>query len=269
MNQQTAPVTRCVIIDDEPASRQILKTHIEEQPWLRLVQVCENAIQGLECIQKSKPDIVFLDINMPEVSGLDLLEMMPSLGSSVIITSVHEKYAVDGYDYDIVSFLPKPVSSKRFLKAVFRAANKKRPLQNHLQTASASYPTLSLSSLEYPIQTPYFDHAFLWVKFDRRLFAIPYLDIFFIEGQHNYVAIHYKSNPIVRTRASISEISRGLPDFFIKTHRSYIVNRYQVKSIEGNTIRMQNDFKVSIAKDERSEIIISLTTGLRIRPEQP
>lgn len=249
---------RCIIIDDEPAARQVLKSHIDQLPWLSLVASCASAMEGLRCIQESAPEIVFLDMSMPEVSGLDLLEMVPSLGSSVIVTSAHAQYAVDGYDYDIISFLTKPVSYKSFVKAVTKATSRR---QWPRQLPWGPTGLAAASAQDFPIQTPHFDNACLWVKFDRRFYAIPYQDIYFIEGQHNYVVIHYKGFPALRTRATIGEMSRGLPDFFVKTHRSYIVNRYQVSSIEGNTVHLLNDFKVSIAKEERSEIIIRLTTG--------
>lgn len=252
---------RCIIIDDEPSSRQILKTHISEMPNLTLVKTCEDAIQGLQIIEKLRPDLVFLDINMPEVSGLELLQMIPWIGSSVIMTSAYQTYAIDGYDYDVLGFLSKPVNYKSFVKTVCKALDRKKRKSNSLPADSAALPNQSIPASEYPLQTPYFDASCLWVKFDRQLFAIPYQNICFIEGQHNYVAIFCTGDHVVRTRTTISEISRGLPEHFVKTHRSYIVNRHQIKSIEGSTIQMRNNYKVSIAKDDRTETILQLTTG--------
>ncbi|MDR6809657.1 DNA-binding LytR/AlgR family response regulator [Dyadobacter sp. BE34] len=263
MSTQPISPTRCLIIDDEPSSRRILKTHISEMPRLTLIKTCEDALQGLQCISKLRPDLVFLDINMPELSGLELLEMVPWLGSSVIVTSAHQKYAIDGYDYDVLGFLSKPVSYKSFVKAVTNALDKKQKKSPVQQSQPEILSEQSIPATDYPLQTPHFDATSLWVKFDRRLFAIPYQNICFIEGQHNYVAIFCTGGNIIRTRASISEIGRGLPGHFVKTHRSYIVNRYQVNSIEGSTIKMLNNYKVSIAKDERNEIILRLTTGFK------
>ncbi len=232
-------------------------------PSLTLIKTCEDALQGLQCISKLRPDLVFLDINMPELTGLELLQMVPWLGSSVIVTSVHQKYAIDGYDYDVLGFLPKPVSYKSFVKTVNRAIEKNRKKSAAQQLLPETLTEQNIPATDYPLETPHFDATALWVKFDRRLFAIPYQNICFIEGQHNYVAIFCTGGNIIRTRASVSEISRGLPQYFVKTHRSYIVNRYQVDSIEGSTIKMLNNYKVSIAKDERNEIILRLTTGFK------
>lgn len=252
----------CVIIDDEPANHKILKSHIGQIPWLMLSGSCFDAVQGMEIIENKNPDIVFLDINMPEINGLELLDMRPALGSSVIITSAFEKFAIQGYDYDVISFLPKPVTYKGFVKAITKATKRKGRLLTPAPVAPGKQTASGLQISEDALGSlPAFDQQRLWIKSEKKLQCIFYKNISFITGEQNYVRIYLNDRSVLRTRATLSELAPNLPPHFIRTHRSYIVNRYQISSIEGNTIELYNQLRVTITKDERNEIIQRLAFG--------
>lgn len=262
-NQDRAEVLSCIIIDDEPVNHQILKDHIQRVPWLSLLASCRDAIQGLRIIQKKKPDIVFLDINMPEISGLELLEMCPTVGSSVIIISAFQQFAIRGYDYDVVSFLVKPVTYKEFIRAVAKAAHRKSLQVNPLASPAQliKFDPFRTLTADSPVELPAFDRDQLLVRSEKKIHCVRYENISFISGEHNYVTIHLNDRGALRTRTTLAEIAPNLPSFFVRTHRSFIVNRHQVCQIDGNTIELHNQLRVTIAKDERNEIFRRLAFG--------
>lgn len=263
MNSTTTRKLSCLIIDDEDPAHEVLQFLIAKIPWLHYAGSCYNAVDALEIIPETKPDIIFLDVNMPELSGLDLLGIVELPHSHVIMTTAYPEYAVDGFTFDVTSFLLKPIGFDRFLKAV----TKVRRLALGNQTEE-KFRAESESGVYEPAETTH--HApeikndnqeeYMWIRADRKMYCIWFKDIYFIEGLKDYVKV-YHTNGVLVTLASMAAMMSRLPSpTFVRTHRSYIVNRNSIKVIEGNMITMLNGMKVSIAvSPTRDEVFRQLT----------
>ncbi|MDR1623454.1 MAG: LytTR family DNA-binding domain-containing protein [Tannerellaceae bacterium] len=219
---------KCVITDDEPVARKGLRGYIGKIDFLTLVGECEDAIQ-LNTLLKTQPvDLIFLDIEMPEMTGLELLSNLTK-PPKVIIISAYEQYALSGYEFDVVDYLLKPVSFDRFLKSV----NRVHDLMQKEQKEGDDY---------------------IFVKSDKQLKKILFKDILFIQSMENYVIIHtLTSKEIVYT--TLKQIQQSLSyTTFLQVHRSYIVNMNQIKAIDGNQLNI-NGHKIPIARNLREDVL--------------
>jgi len=207
----------CVITDDEPIALEILEDYINMVPGLTLVAKCANAMETIAVLRSHHVDILFIDIQMPGISGVEFIRSLKN-PPAVIFTTAYPNYAVEGFDLDATDYLLKPIPVDRFLKAVNKVFSKKN---NAAAVADVAVPQAAAKNL-------------LFVKADQRLINVAYDDILFIEGLENYVRIHCKDRSIVslNTMKSIEEL---LPDFpFLRIHRSYIVNLTKVDSVHNN-----------------------------------
>lgn len=256
----------CLIIDDEPSAHQVLEYHIGKTPFLRLCGSFYDAINALAHLPFMDVDLIFLDVNMPELTGFQLLDIHASKKFKVILTTAHTQYAIDGYQYDITSFLLKPITFEKFLKAVSKVhMSFQTEVPKILPMASSTVEGVQEAILPSHSgdmatedQYPCFSKDSMWIKVEKKTHRLRYEEILFVEAQKNYVKIHGKSQDLV-TRASLNALERNLPPTrFLRTHRSYIVNRDAVKTVEGNTITMNNDYRVSISSSERLSVFRSL-----------
>ncbi len=202
---------KCIITDDEPIARKGLQNYVERIDFLELVGVCEDAIQLNKQLKSQQADLLFLDIEMPYMTGIELLNSL-SNPPKVIITSAYAEYAIKGYDLEVSDYLLKPISFERFLKAV----NKVYDL---------------LISSQTPVVQDY-----LFVKTNLKLEKIRFNDMRFIEGVENYVAIYTSDGKII-THTTLRTILQKLPpERFVQVHKSYLVNIDKIDSIEGNLL---------------------------------
>ena len=202
---------KCIITDDEPIARKGLQSYVERINFLELVGVCEDAIQLNNQLKSQQADLLFLDIEMPYMTGIELLNSL-SNPPKVIITSAYAEYAIKGYDLEVSDYLLKPISFDRFLKAV----NKVYDL---------------LISSQTPVVQDY-----LFVKTSLKLEKIRFNDMRFIEGVENYVAIYTSDGKII-THTTLRTILQKLPpERFVQVHKSYLVNIDKIDSIEGNLL---------------------------------
>lgn len=216
---------KCIITDDEPVARKGLQSYVEKLDFLTLIAVCEDAIQLNTLLKTVQPDLLFLDIEMPYLSGLDLLATLAN-PPKVIITSAYEQYALKGYEFDVADYLLKPISFERFLKAV----NKVHDLLMK-ETSSGT-------------------EEFLFVKSDKQMKKIFLKDILFIEGLENYIVIYTASNKTL-VHSTMKNIYSLLPESdFIQTHRSFIVNIHHVSLIEGNILNIAGH-EIPVARNYR------------------
>lgn len=275
MNVTITKKISCLIVDDEEPAHDVLKFFLAKISWLSYAGSCYNAVEALEVIPETKPDILFLDVNMPELSGLDLLNIVKAPDTHVIMTTAHREYAVDGFTFDITSFLLKPIGFDRFLKAVTKVrrlvTNDQRgddrvklspepaKVDANLTDQIGWVETVSLPTSEQRLENAN-QEEYMWLRADRKMYCIWFKDIYFIEGLKDYVKV-YHTNGVLVTLASMSSLMNRLPTpTFVRTHRSYIVNRNSIKMIEGNMITMTNDIKVSIAvSPTRDEVFRQLT----------
>lgn len=220
---------KCVITDDEPIARKGIRGYIEQIDFLQLVGECEDALQLNKFLAQESVDLVFLDIEMPRLSGMELLAQLKN-PPRVIIISAYERYALKGYELDVVDYLLKPVSFDRFLKAV----NKVHDLfENTLKATN--------------------DEAYLFVKSNKLLKKVVLTDILFVESMENYVVIQtHVSKEVVYM--SLKTLLEHLPtQQFLQVHRSFIVNKPMVQAIEGNQLLIGNH-KIPVARNLREEV---------------
>ena len=219
---------KCIITDDEPIARKGLRGYIEKIDYLSLIGECEDALQLNTLLKTEQPDLLFLDIEMPYLSGLDLLSNIQN-PPKVIITSAYEKYALKGYELDVVDYLLKPVSFERFMKAVDKV-----------------YHLLEKESGENT-------NEYLFVKSGKQLKKIFLEDILFIESMENYVNVFTTSSKEV-VYSTLKLFLESLPcEHFLQVHRSYIVNINHIHSIEGNTLHIAAH-KIPVARNLRERV---------------
>ncbi|MBN1158130.1 MAG: response regulator transcription factor [Bacteroidales bacterium] len=212
----------CLIVDDDPGALEILESYISSIHFLKLLKKCKNTIEAMEIIEEEKVDLLFLDINIPGFSGIQLLKSIKA-SPAVIITTAYKEYALEGYEYDIVDFLLKPFDFERFLKAVNKAHN-----------------MISRSIRQYIIHPRQQRHIF--VKSDYKLIKINVEDILFVEGLKDYIKI-YTRNKLILTLMSMTSIEMKLPpDEFIRIHRSYIISLGKIDFISRHRVVIGDKF---------------------------
>ncbi|MFB9861922.1 LytR/AlgR family response regulator transcription factor [Rufibacter immobilis] len=218
------PLT-CLAIDDEPLALDLMRSYISKIPFLQLVQTCSSALQAMEVLQRQPIDLLFLDIEMPEITGVQFVQSL-SHRPAVIFTTAYPQYALDGFTLDAVDYLLKPIPFDRFFKAV----NK---VYERVQRPQAPTP-LAVSA---PV--PQENEDFIFVKADYKTLRVNLKDLLFIEGLKDYVILHTTSRKII-TLLSMSKITEKLPEQeFARVHRSFIVSLHHIDSIEKGRIRIK------------------------------
>ena len=209
----------CIIVDDEPLARKVLREYVEDIGFLSLAGEAENPLKARALLDAHPVDIIFLDINMPKLSGIEFLRSSKSL-PMVILTTAYAEYALDGFELEVIDYLVKPFSFERFLKA----CNKAR-----------EYHTL-----QHPPALPApATEAHFFVKCDGRLEKVLYNELVYVEAMLNYVILHTQSGRLI-VYLTMKSILEQLPvALFLKVHKSYIINLSKVKSIEGNLVRIE------------------------------
>jgi two-component system, LytTR family, response regulator len=206
----------CIIIEDEPLALKRTEEFVNKIPFLNLSGTFDNAMNGLFYLRSNKVDLLFLDINMDELSGIELLESS-KIDSQVIITTAYQKYALKGYELNVTDYLLKPFTFDRFLKAVSKA-------QENINQSSPASPQLES----------------IFVKTENRLEKINISDILYIEGMRDYRRIH-TVNKRIMTLQNFSELEQILPPNLVcRVHKSYMVGINKIESIERRRIKISN-----------------------------
>ena len=213
---------RCLVVDDEPLALDILEDYISKVPFLELVKTTTSAIEGLSLVQNDGIDLVFLDVQMPELTGLQFLKILNGK-CDVILTTAYSEYALEGYELDVIDYLLKPIAFDRFYKAA----------QKVLQQKQNSSPVPSPETLV--TNTP---HTFIFVKTEHKIQKIYLDDILYIEGLKDYISIFTKSERII-TLQNMKKMEDALPaGRFVRVHKSYIVALDKIDSIERSRIQI-------------------------------
>ncbi len=228
-----------IIIDDEPLARNVIKEYAKKIPNLIIVGECEDAICAHQTLQTKTVDIIFLDINMPKLSGIEFLKNLknPPL---VIFTTAYSEYAMDGYELNIIDYLKKPFSFQRFCKAYFRAEEmyllKTTPAKNDI------------------VEKP---NEFIFIKSDKKSIKVNISNIMYIEGLGDYIKIYLNDKKLV-TNLSMKKIENLLPETqFYRIHKSYIISIDKVESIEGNMVKINNT-QLPIGNSYRQDFMIHI-----------
>jgi len=231
---------KCIVTDDEPFARKGLQGYIEKVDFLELTGVCENAIELNFMLKQQEVDVLFLDIEMPYMSGIELLKNLTN-PPKVIFTTAYEKYAMEGYELEVMDYLLKPVSFERFLKS----ANKIYDYFKQQQQGAVA-------------------EDYFFVKADNKLEKISIADILFIEAMENYIAIYIKDRKII-THLTLKMIQERLPVAdFVQPHKSYLVAINKIDSIEGNVLHLAQ-FQVPVSKYQKEDLLTKVLNNRMLK----
>lgn len=228
---------RCIIVDDEMLARQVVRTYLEDLDEYEIVAECKNAIEAMNILSSQKVDLMFLDINMPKLSGLSFLNTLnnPPL---VIITTAYKEYALEGYELNVIDYLNKPFSFERFIKALSKVKDR-----ISLNTSPA---------VEAPKETMEHSVDFVFIKADKKTYKLSFDEILYIEALGDYVKLYTKSEIIV-SYLSLKKLENILPyELFPRVHKSFIISLSKIKSIEGNMVNIE-DKKITVGSSYRKK----------------
>jgi len=223
---------KCIIVDDEPVARKILREFTEQVPFLELTGEFETAVKAETFLNHNPADILFLDIEMPKLTGLEFLKRA-AIKPLVILTTAYPEYALEGYELDIIDYLLKPIPFNRFLKAVQKAKE-----YAELKTATSVHPLASG----------------LFVRSERRIEKIELKNILYIESMGNYVNIYTENKKII-AYLTLKGLESQLPaNDFIKIHQSFLVSFAHINAIEGNNVKIK-DKLLPISRNYRDAVM--------------
>ena len=232
MNESSS--IRCLVVDDEPPARAVIKRYIADMPMLQLVGECANAIETMSYLQQHPVDLMFLDIRMPQLNGNEFLKILRH-PPKVIFTTAYPDYAIEGYELDVVDYLLKPVQFERFVKAVHKAT----------QVAVTEKPDTTPAAIQ---------ESFVYFRAERKMVKVMLHDILYIESMKDYVKVITEKGVII-TRQSISSVEEMLPDnLFLRTHRSFIVSLARIRSYTSELIEIDKT-EVPIGKLFKNEVL--------------
>jgi DNA-binding LytR/AlgR family response regulator len=237
---------RCIIVDDEPLAREILERYITDCPLLELAGTCSSAFEAIEILGKNDIGLIFLDVNMPKLSGVGMIRTLEN-PPQVIFTTAYPEFAVEGFELDAADYLVKPFSFERFMKGVNKALRR-----------------IDLHEPPLREQEHQDNRMCLLIKADGRLYRLEYDTIIFLEAFGDYVRIH-TTGKVITTHETLKNLENRLPpEIFLRVHRSFIVSLDKIQFIEGNRIRTgQEDIPVAGSFRDR------LITELDRRSKQP
>jgi DNA-binding LytR/AlgR family response regulator len=235
---------KCIVVDDEPIARKLLAEYIDDVPFLTLAGEADNPLKAQVILGEEAIDLIFLDVNMPKLTGIEFLRTSQSL-PMVILTTAYTEYALDGYNLDVLDYLVKPFSFARFLKACTKAKD-----YYQLKINAEKKSTVS--------------QDYFFVKYNGRIEKIMYDELLFVEASLNYVTLHTINGKMI-VYVTIKGIMENLPsEIFIKVHRSFIVNMQKINSIEGNLLHI-GKAEVPVSQNNYEEVMAILLKDKMLR----
>ncbi|MXV49587.1 response regulator [Pedobacter sp. HMF7647] len=233
---------RCLIVDDEPLAVQLLSSHVARVDNLVLEKTCSNAMEALLYLRQHPVDLMLLDISMPKISGISLLQALHNR-PKVIITTAYREYAFNAYDLDVIDYLLKPISFERFLRAISKVAG-----TSLINDAEDQHSHLLHD----------FDHAYIYFKKDREMVKVFLKDIQYIEGLRDYVRVVTVNGSII-TYNKLSYLEQKLPENkFIRLHRSFIVALDRIHKFDTTHVKL-DDYSIPIGRNYKNEAIKAIT----------
>lgn len=232
-------VINCIIVDDEPIAREILENHLQKVKAVNIVATCKNAIEAFNEINSSQIDLIFLDINMPEISGLSFAKSI-NKNIKVIFTTAYREYALDGFNLQAVDYLLKPISFERLLQAVNKFIG-----ENNTEVANSTAKIIEEKN------------DFIFVRSDRKMVKINFTEINYIESFSDYLKFHLNEKVII-TRETISNIEAKLPKAdFLRIHRSFIVSISKIESFTNEFIEVHKK-ALPISRSYKKDVLARL-----------
>lgn len=235
---------KCLIVDDEPLAIKVVEKYIGEVDSFSCIGTCNSALEALKALREEEVHLIFLDINMPKLSGMELLQTLkdPPL---VVITTAYREYAVESYDYDVVDYLVKPIEFPRFFRMV-------QKVQERLQIKPSS-PTGQTSDADHKI-----DHLFL--KVDKKMVKVFLKDILYIESLKDYVMVRTINEDLIVHHNLHSFTDLLPPESFMRIHRSYTASLEKIKAIDGNQVEIGGKY-LPIGRNYQSEVKAKILHG--------
>ncbi|MCS6969334.1 MAG: LytTR family DNA-binding domain-containing protein [Cytophagales bacterium] len=229
-------IYKCIIVDDEPPAIEILQNYARKCQVMEVVATCNNAYQALQVLKEIPVDVLFLDIQLPELTGMEMLEQITARPAT-ILTTAYSEYALKSYEFlNVVDYLLKPISYERFLKALLK--------------------------IEYRANSGSVDNKFIFLKADKKYYKVAFEDIVFVESAGNYIKVHTLQQQIF-TREKISTIENLLPpENFIRIHKSYIVALEFIDFVEGNIVKV-GKYTLPIGDSYKNYLFSRITKDLK------
>lgn len=222
-------ILKCIAVDDEPLALDIIEDYVSKVPFLQLVKRTENAIEALQMVQAGGIDLVFLDIQMPDLTGIQFLKIA-SGKTNYILTTAYSQYALESYDLNVSDYLLKPIAFDRFYKAVEKVHNQMQKSEPATIASEPATPVVAATNHTTPVQD------FIFVKTEHKIQKIQLHDILYIEGLKDYISIYTKTERII-TLQNMKKMEETLPKGeFIRVHKSYIIALDKIESIERSRI---------------------------------
>jgi two-component system, LytTR family, response regulator len=231
----------CLIVDDEPLAVQLLEDYIGQADFLSLAHKCYNAMDALKFLKGQEVDLIFMDINMPKLTGMELSSLLPP-GKKIIFTTAYSEYAVQSYEKNAVDYLLKPITFERFMKAVVKAEK--------LIAGERPASTVATSV----------DNSSFFIKSGKSLVKLAFEKIFFIEGMKDYVTFHTSGEKLIAYKR-MKELEETLPANFLRIHNSYIVNVQYVNRFEDNHVFINNE-RIPVSEKYRDAFFEKINSRL-------
>lgn len=233
--------TKCIIIDDEPLARDLMRNHISKLENFEIVAECGDAMKALQELRDKKVDIMFIDIEMPQITGIEFLKILKN-PPKIIITSAYREYALDSFELDVVDYLLKPITFERFLKAI------NKYYQETQEEVAVNVPVSDVNQREEP---------FIYVKENKRLIKVNLGEILYIEGLSEYVQIYTDRKKFI-TKTSMTNLEEKLPsDGFLRIHKSFIVSLSRIEAFTASTIEVPGK-ELPIGRSYKNSVLNTL-----------
>ena len=212
--------TKCLVIDDEPLARDLIRSHIEKLENFEVVAECGDAMKALQELRNHEVDLMFMDIQMPQITGIEFLKTLKH-PPKVIITTAYREYALEGFELDVVDYLLKPITFERFIKSI----------NKYFQISQEETQNVSTISTSLPVED-----AFIYVKENKKVIKLHLNEILYVEGLSEYVQIYTEKKKII-TKTSMTNMQEKLPDTaFMRIHKSYIVSMAKIEAFTSHSI---------------------------------
>ena len=224
----------CIIIDDEPLAQDLLQKYTSRLSFLELTTIFDNAVEALGQLETLRPDIILLDVNMPEMNGIEFLKTFSNFRPAVILTTAYSEYALEGFEHNVADFILKPIVFERFVKAINKARDK--------IGAGAAVPE------------PTEPQRMLLIKENKRFIRVALDDVLYVEGMKDYLKIHTRTKVII-THMTMTKMESMLDEAtFLRVNRSFIVQKAAIRAITGNLIETINNMELPIGVNYRESI---------------
>lgn len=233
--------TKCLIVDDEPLARELIRGHVEKLENFEIVAECSDAMKALNVLREKQVDLVFMDIQMPQITGIEFLKTLKH-PPKVIITTAYREFALEGFELDVVDYLLKPITFERFLKSV----------NKYYQMNQEEVQVITGNSGDKAS-----DESFIYVKENKKVVKVYLSEIKYIEGLSEYVQVYTDKRKII-TKTSMAQMEEKLPgESFLRIHKSFIVSLNKIEAFTANTIEIQGK-ELPIGRSFKNAVISAL-----------